>query len=58
MVAAATTNSATAVAQASSGATAINDAANGAGKGSHVEAGRNHIVIFPFMAKGHMLVIC
>jgi hypothetical protein len=55
MVAAAITNSATAVVQASNGATATNDAAYGAGKGSHEEAGRNHVVIFPFMAKGHML---
>ncbi|TVU08026.1 hypothetical protein EJB05_41410, partial [Eragrostis curvula] len=48
-------NGSTADNHAANGATADNHAANGASNGAHDQSGRNHIVIFPFMAKGHML---
>ncbi|GJN38723.1 hypothetical protein PR202_gb27791 [Eleusine coracana subsp. coracana] len=51
MVAAAASN------HAANGATSAKHAANGAASNGSQDAaaGRNHVVIFPFMAKGHML---
>ncbi|XP_062178436.1 UDP-glycosyltransferase 89A2-like [Phragmites australis] len=49
------TNGATEANHAANGATAPNHAANGATGNGAPESGRDHVVIFPFMAKGHML---